>query len=355
MATFTAENYINAIGGPDKLSEVCIDKGGNFLAGKVTSGFQKVMTTDAKTWTVITKVEGKPDATKRFDNKDEAEAYRKSQEASFKTADENAKAKGKTPSKHSVTIEEGTLPGTLASTIGMASNTLGMTAALAVGPEMISALTMAATNVAAAELTEITAKIVEAPIKASLDAPKKMKEQMQKTFDEEKTTLAAEMKKFNCTAEERIEQQEKEADEAAEKSHKNSLNAKLSSLNTTMAKATANINDKMSSIAKYMGEGPDWVANQISKAIDDAVSSANANVDNICANITAGVNEFAEAQGKAAGHALAQQYNKIIENQARKTFNMMEENKSKAKIKAFTALQKAKLKIMALTGVNIPV
>ena len=35
MATFTAENFINAIGGPDKLTEVCIDKGGNFLAGKV--------------------------------------------------------------------------------------------------------------------------------------------------------------------------------------------------------------------------------------------------------------------------------------------------------------------------------
>ena len=52
---------------------------------------------------------------------------------------------------------------------------------------------------------------------------------------------------------------------------------------------------------------------------------------------------------------LAKQYNKIIENLAKKTYNMMEENKSKAKIKAFTALQKGKLKIMALTGINIPV
>ena len=55
------------------------------------------------------------------------------------------------------------------------------------------------------------------------------------------------------------------------------------------------------------------------------------------------------------GNAMAKQYNKIIENQAKKTYNMMEENKSKAKIKAFTALQKGKLKIMALTGINIPV
>ena len=68
-----------------------------------------------------------------------------------------------------------------------------------------------------------------------------------------------------------------------------------------------------------------------------------------------GVEEFARSQGKTAGKKLANQYNKIIEKQARKIYNTMQENKSKAKIKAFTALQKAKLKIMALTGVNIPV
>ena len=104
-----------------------------------------------------------------------------------------------------------------------------------------------------------------------------------------------------------------------------------------------------------MAEGPDWVANQISKAMDNTLSQFNNNVDNICNDIKGGVTEFAETQGKAMGNAMAKQYNKIIENQAKKTYNMMEENKSKAKIKAFTALQKGKLKIMALTGINIPV
>ena len=354
MATFTAENFINAIGGPDKLTEVCIDKGGNFLAGKVTTGFQKVMTTDTKTYTVITKIEGQIDTQKRFFEKDQAESYKNSQEADLKKADENAKAKNKPVRQHSVTIEESTLPGAPAAITGIAANTLGMMGALAVGPEMISALVMEATNVATTSLSEAAAKIVEAPIKAALEAPKKMKEQMQKTFDEEKTSLAAEMKKFNSTAEERIEEQEQKQQEETEKSHKNSLNAKLSSLNTTMAKATTAINDKVGSIAKYMAEGPDWVSNQISKAMDNTLSQFNNNVDNICNDIKGGVTEFAETQGKAMGNAMAKQYNKIIENQAKKIYNMMEENKSKAKIKAFTALQKGKLKIMALTGINIP-
>lgn len=355
MATFTAENFVNAIGGPDKLTEVCIDKGGNFLAGKVTTGFQKAMTTDTKTYTVITKMEGKADAKKRFLEKDQAENYKNAQEADLKKGDENAKAKNRKVRQHSVTIEEGTLPGAPAAITGVAANTLGMMGALAVGPEMVSALVMEATNVATAALGEAAAKIVEAPIKAALEAPKKMKEQMQKTFDEEKTSLSAEMKKFNSTAEERSEEQEQKQQEETEKSHKNSLSSKLSSLNTTMAKATTAINDKMESITKYMAEGPDWVANQISKAMEDTLSQLNTNVENICDDIKGGVGEFAESQGKAMGNAMAKQYNKIIENQAKKTHNMMEENKSKAKIKAFTALQKGKLKIMALTGVNIPV
>lgn len=355
MATFTSENFINAIGGPDKLTEVCIDKGGNFLAGKVTTGFQKVMTTDTKTYTVITKIEGQIDKQKRFFEKDQAESYKNAQEADLKKGDENAKAKNGKVRQHSVTIEEGTLPGAPAAITGIAANTLGMMGALAVGPEMISALVMEATNVATAALSDATAKIVEAPIKAALEAPKKMKEQMQKTFDEEKTSLAKEMLRFKSTAEERIAEQARKLQEEAENLYKNSLGSKLSSLNITMAKATTAINDKVGSIAKYMAEGPDWVANQISKAMDNTLSQLNTNVDNICDDIKGGVNEFAESQGKAMGSAMAKQYNKIIENQAKKTHNMMEENISKAKIKAFTALQKGKLKIMALTGINIPV
>ena len=59
MPLFTAQNFVNAIGGTDKITEVCIDKGGNFLAGKVTSVFQKASTTDTQTWTVKTNDDGK--------------------------------------------------------------------------------------------------------------------------------------------------------------------------------------------------------------------------------------------------------------------------------------------------------
>ena len=355
MPLFTAQNFVNAIGGTDKITEVCIDKGGNFLAGKVTSVFQKASTTDTQTWIVTTNVDGKISSTKRFYDKTLAENYKKSQEADLKHGEENAKSKGKEPKKYFVTIEESKLDGALSSVGSLASNTLGTMGALAVGPEMISALVMEATSVATAQLSQITAKITEAPIKAALNAPKIMKEQMQKTFNEEKTTLAKEMKNFNITAEDRIEEQSKKSEEDAEKSNKKSLAAKLSSLNTSVSKTTTAINDKVSSIAKYIAEGPEWVSNQISKALEESLSNLNTSIDNTCESINNGVEEFARSQGKTAGKKLANQYNKIIEKQARKTYNIMQENKSKAKIKAFAALQKAKLKIMALTGVNIPV
>ena len=79
MPLFTAQNFVNAIGGTDKITEVCIDKGGNFLAGKVTSGFQKASTTDTQVWTVTTNVDGKISSTKRFYDKNLAENYNKSQ------------------------------------------------------------------------------------------------------------------------------------------------------------------------------------------------------------------------------------------------------------------------------------
>ena len=93
MPLFTAQNFVNAIGGTDKITEVCIDKGGNFLAGKVTSVFQKASTTDTQTWTVTTNVDGKISSMKRFYDKTLAENYKKSQEADLKHGEENAKSK----------------------------------------------------------------------------------------------------------------------------------------------------------------------------------------------------------------------------------------------------------------------
>lgn len=355
MGLFTKDNFIHAIGGYDKLTEVCIDKGSNFLTGKATTGFQKVMSAETKTYTVITKIEGKKDAKKVFVEKDQAENYKSAQEDDLKKGDDSTKAKLKDTIKWSVEIEEGTIHNAPANIVGTAANTLGIMSAIDASPEIISAIMTEVSVIIAGKLAEAAAKITEAPISAALEMPQKMKEQMQKTFDEEKTTLGKEMKTFNTAAEERIEEDAKKSEEDNEKKQKSKLSSQLSSLNKSMAKVTDQINKKVCSIAKYIAEGPDWVSNQISKALDDQFSILDQQVENVCYDIKSGVYDFAEGAGKTAGHKLAVQYNKIIENQAKKTNNMIQENKSKARIKAFTALQKGKLKIMALTGVNIPV
>ena len=354
MSSFTAENFVNAIGGPEKLQEICIDKGSNFLTGKVTTGFQKVMTAETKTWTVITKFEGKKDIEKVFVEKDQAENYKNAQENDLRVGDDNAKAKGRPAQKWSVEMKEGTVPNAPANITGMASNALGMMGALTVGPEVVNALIMESTNVVASKMQEYTAKITATPIQAALAMPKKLKEEMQKTFDEKKTTLAKEMEKFNVNSEELIEKEQAKIDGEIEKLQQSKLASQISSLNKSMAKVTSQINKKMSSITKYVAEGPQWVSNQISKTIDEQFSILDQQVENTRNDINTYISDFAEGQGKNAGEKLAAQYNKIIANTAKKTHNMIEESKSKAAIKAFTGLQKAKLKIMALTGVNIP-
>lgn len=294
MGLFTTDNFINAIGGYDKLTDICIDKGSNFLTGKATTCFQNSITEETPTSNATSNI------------------------------------------------------------AGIAANALGTVGAIAVGPEIVSAIMGEVSGIIATKLSEAAAKITEAPIKAALEMPQKMKEQMQKTFDEEKTTLDKEMKMFNTTSEERIEEDAKKSEENDEKKQQSKLASQISSLNNTMTKVTDEINKKIVSITKYIAEGPNWVSDQISKTLDEQFSILDQQVENICHDIKSGVDDYAESAGKTAGNKLSAQYNSIIEKQAKKNYNMIQENKSKASIKASTALQKGKLKIMALTGINIP-
>lgn len=354
MGLFTKDNFIKAIGGPDKLNEVCIDKGSNFLTGKPTTGFQKIMTAQTKTYTVITKIEGKKDAKKVFVDKDQAENYKAAQEDDLKMGDESTKAQFKDAQKWSVEIEEGTISNAPANLVGIATNTLGTMSAIDSSPEIITAIGLEVTNIIADKLYEVAERITEAPIQAALALPLQIKEQMQKTFNEEKTTLEKELKKFNIDAELRIEEDAQKDEEDVEKKHQSKLVAQLILLNKIIAKVTDQINKKVSSIAKYITEGPDWVSRQISNALDDQFEILDEKVDKACDDIKSDTRKYAESVGKDKGHKLAVKYNEIIEDQARIAYNIIQENETKSIIKAYVALQKTKLQIMALTGINIP-
>jgi len=105
----------------------------------------------------------------------------------------------------------------------------------------------------------------------------------------------------------------------------------------------------------YAAFGPEWLTNTI---VDGIESGSDAVIEEI-SKLMVVVDDFKLEQydkaGEAMGKFMVKQYEALLRDNLKDADDEVEKNKSSVKIKARALIQQANLKIMAKTGVHIPV
>lgn len=124
----------------------------------------------------------------------------------------------------------------------------------------------------------------------------------------------------------------------------------LEKVNNFIKEAT----DKLKEFEGYALEGPEWIADQMSKAVDGAVAKVKDTLEDTYSKVENDINTFCTNEGKQIGAKVVKEANAKIEQLAAEVKNKNEVAISKVKIMAKSAMQKGNLAIMGLTGMNIP-
>lgn len=149
---------------------------------------------------------------------------------------------------------------------------------------------------------------------------------------------------------------EEEAQEAFNKAEiiKNAQE-KISNAVKTANEFIEKANERIAYIQKYALEGPQWVADQMDKTINNVITEIDKQLTEHYNKLEMNINTYCDNEGKQIGEKVVQQTNSLMKNLATEIKNKNEKTITQANIKAKSSLQKAKLSIMGLLGVNIPI
>ena len=156
------------------------------------------------------------------------------------------------------------------------------------------------------------------------------------------------------TIREDLNKAEEEVREAVRKSDRiKNAQEKISDAVKTANKFIEKANERIAYVQKYALEGPQWVADQMDKTINDVITEVDKQLEEHYNKLEMDVDTYCDKEGTQIGAKVVQQTNRLMEKLATEIKNKNEETITQAKIKAKSTLQKAKLAIMGLLGVNI--
>lgn len=129
----------------------------------------------------------------------------------------------------------------------------------------------------------------------------------------------------------------------------------VGNINEYVSTYTEMINTYIETVTTYIYEGPDWVTQQLNHGIDSGVQFIKKQVDKKLENIEKEKQDYIDKETDKLAYNAAQVINDLQDKAIMKAKHKIENGKSKALAKAFSKIQKSKLKIMSITGINIPV
>jgi DNA anti-recombination protein RmuC len=173
------------------------------------------------------------------------------------------------------------------------------------------------------------------------------------TFNEMKTSIGQELSKLNTNVEVSLENIQKEM----ENKFLNSIGEKTGQTLTEAQSAIQNTIDKVGKgveeIVKHIEEGEQYVNKQIKNLLDPLQRQIDSQTSKAKQLLSDQYNKMCEKVGENVGQNLAEKFNKAIIDAAHTQYQKIETAKSKAMNIAFSATQKAKLKIMSMTGISL--
>ena len=360
MAKFTTKSLIKAVGGEEKISQVVIDSGTNFLSGKITSAFNAIQSD--KTNLYILKVinteinSDKPILNKTFSDLDALQKYIDNDKAKRKGS--YAKDDFDKVFKYNVENKSVGTAGTVTNAAAQLVGAYGTVDTLLnneqIINDMVTDLVTEVTSTVVDEATKLISDGIQKIITATLTIPTMTAQIAMKTFNEEKLSMADIMEMIDTEAEKRFKKKKEEMEESLEEGRSKKTSETINKIKGYITKVSFEIGEVVNKVGPYLQEGPEIAADYINQAIDDKVTSVKEIVDKEVDKHISYITQWCKDRGRDAGIALADEFNKIIEKKSKKIINQLAEQKAKLKLKVFATTQKAQLKIMSMTGVNIP-
>lgn len=220
---------------------------------------------------------------------------------------------------------------------------------------VVSDLTNKITESITKQGTEIALDFVNKHIDAVTSIPKGISEISLAYFNSYKLSITDLIKEFITPQEPEIEKQTKNQEENDQKNFITDIKEKYMKNRSYI---TGFINDGVSYInliTSYIQQGPDWVESKAEEGIKSVASKIQKAADKQWDNDKKAIDKFIKSRGEQIGQRMVDNYNNILRNQAQKITADKEKEIQKLVTKASTVLQKAKLKIMSLTGINLPI
>lgn len=362
MAKFTTESLIKAVGGEEKISQVVIDSGTNFLSGKITSAFNAIQSDKTNLYklkVINTEINSdKPILNKTFSDLDALNKYIDKDKAKRKesyTGDNFDQV-----FKYSIENQNVNTVNTVANTSSQLVGVYGTVDTLLkngdqIISDMVTNLVTEVTSMVVDEATKLVSNSVQKITSTALTIPTMTAQIAMKTFNEEKLSLSDVMEMIDTEAEKRFEKKKEEIEKSLEEIHSGKTLETINKIKGYTAKVSSEISEVINKVGPYLQEGPEIATDYINQAIDDKVTFVKEIVDKEVNKYTSYATKWCSDRGRDAGLALADEYNKIIRKRAKKIINQLAEQKANLKLKSFAATQKAQLKIMGMTGINIPI
>ena len=242
----------------------------------------------------------------------------------------------------------------------LAGNVLGAAAIVktTLDPAMIQQLAQQLVGMAIDIVTTETGKLIGGAVgkitTKTLALPNLVKDNAQAYFNANKLTMGDLLGELAIKTEKReAQKQEKVENEKVE-----NFKAKIKDITAKMEQGIETVNETIAPvldmIVAYLGNGPEWVADKLDKEVKGAIKYAdnfiNLNLDKVFKEVDA----FAAGTGEEVGKVLTAKYNATLKQSAKKANDLKEKTLQKGLVKAKVLLQEVNLKLMAITGIAIP-
>lgn len=209
---------------------------------------------------------------------------------------------------------------------------------------------------AAAKITEESAKLTaefavkNATLLASI--PGKISSAASDKLNEPgaKKELGDVLADLNKNREDIEEEKSKKMDEENQKKTLDDTKEKAAEGANKVKEFMENANAELEKIVGYAAEGPDYVADQLTKKINSVLDNIKKTLDESYNNNEKKLNEYCQGEGEKIGTRMVESYNNTVDKAAKKIKDDKDKAMASTEIKAKSAIQKAKLQLMALVG-----
>lgn len=202
---------------------------------------------------------------------------------------------------------------------------------------------------------EIAAKAVSKLTQKVATIPQSIASYTMSYFNTYKMSLGEVLKELLAGSETIAAQETEKSENNKLKTFLNETENFLSNMNNKITYYTDKVTPVVEMITTYVANGPDWIADKLNKEVNAVITDINSFANQQTETAEKNIDNFCRKTGEKNGKKMVEAYNKTLDKQAKKTQAKINAAKTKAIGMAKAAQQQAILKIMSLTGINIPV